>query len=132
MIGFDTNLLVRIFAQDDPVQASRVARLLEHELEQDKAFLDAIVLVEFAWTMRRVYRWERDWVLTALEKLSDHPNIEIEDRDTFRDAIAQCRNLRVDFPDAYLGMRNMSRGCSTTLTFDQDASSMQYFTELKA
>ena len=131
MIGLDTNLLVRIFAMDDWRQANRVSHLLDHELSPERAFVDAIVLVEFAWTMRRVYRWEREWVLTALTKISEHASIEVEDRDAFRDAIAECRTLRVDFPDAYLGLRNISRGCGTTLTFDQEAAAMKGFTELK-
>jgi predicted nucleic-acid-binding protein len=81
--------------------------------------------------MRRVYRWEREWVLIALTKISEHANVEVENLDAFREAIAECRNQRVDFPDAYLGLRNMSRGCRTTLTFDKDVTTMRGFTELQ-
>ena len=130
MIGLDTNVLVRVFAADNPVQADRAARLLDHDLGQEKAFISAIVLVEFAWTMRRVYRWEREWVFTALSQISTHPAIEIEDTDAFREAIAECRTLGADFPDAYLARRNVARGCRTTVTFDRDAAALAGFTEL--
>lgn len=73
MIGVDTNILVGSF--------------IDRDAAVEKAFVSVVVLVEFAWTMRRVYGWERDWVLVALRKITEHANIVVEDRDAVRDAI---------------------------------------------
>ena len=130
MIGLDTNILVRAFVQDDSAQFERVRRLLDEELQDEFAYLNAIVIVEFAWSMRRAYRWEHEWLHQALSELADHPRIVIEDRESYREAIALCRNRKTDFPDAYLGLRNAARGCRTTVTFDKNAAAMPTFTEL--
>lgn len=130
MIGLDTNLLVRIFAGDDPAQADRVSRLIDIDAREEKAFVSVVVLVEFAWTMRRVYRWEADWVLVALRKITEHANVLVEDRDAVRNAIARSASARAEFPDQLIAVRNLASGCRTTLTFDRDAARDPGFTLL--
>lgn len=132
MIGLDTNLLVRIFAGDDAAQAGRVARLIDVEGRHEPVFVSVIVLVEFAWTMRRAYRWEADRVLAAMRQITEHANVVVEDRDAVREAIALCLNERADFPDQLIAVRNADRGCRTTMTFDRDASQAPGFTLLSS
>ena len=52
MIGLDTNVLVRIFADDDTRQAAARARLVERS-GPERIFVNVVVLAEFAWTMRQ-------------------------------------------------------------------------------
>ena len=59
MIGVDTNVLVRIFASDDAQQAASAVRVID-ESGPDQIFVNVVVLAEFAWTMRRAYKWEDD------------------------------------------------------------------------
>jgi predicted nucleic-acid-binding protein len=130
MIGLDTNVLVRVFAGDNPAQAARVIRLLDHELGDERVYINAIVLVEFAWTMRRVYRWDRDWVLKAINRIVDHRLIQVEDKDAVRDAVQACFQNGADFADHYIGLRNLAHGCRVTLTFDKEAAVAPGFAEL--
>jgi len=57
MIGVDTNILVRIFAADDGRQAASAIRLIDDSAPV-QVFVN--VVAEFAWTMRRAYKWEDD------------------------------------------------------------------------
>ncbi len=132
MIGVDTNILVRIFANDDPGQARRAGSFIDRDAADEKAFVSVVVLVEFAWTMRRVYGWERDWVLVALRKITEHPNIVVEDRDAVRDAIVRSANHRAEFPDQLIAVRNSLAGCRVTMTFDRDAARDPGFAPLTA
>ena len=59
MIGVDTNILVRIFAADDGRQAASAIRLID-DSAPGQVFVNVVVLAEFAWTMRRAYKWEDD------------------------------------------------------------------------
>jgi predicted nucleic-acid-binding protein len=72
MIGVDTNVLVRIFANDDAQQAASAIRVID-ESKPGQIFVNVVVLAEFAWTMRRAYKWDDDWIRHALTRIVRHP-----------------------------------------------------------
>ncbi len=126
MIGIDTNILVRAFAADDPAQTERAVRLLDGS-EAAALSVNVVVLVEFAWTMRRVYRWDRDWVRVALNRIVRHPALVIQHRDAVLEAISLSDENADDFADRLIGALNRAAGCETTLTFDRDAAMSRDF-----
>ena len=65
MIALDTNLLVRLLANDDEEQASRVAALLEDR----SAFIPLSVLLETEWVLRSVYGLSPSIVTAAFRNL---------------------------------------------------------------
>ena len=131
MIGVDTNVLVRIFASDDAQQAASAIRVID-ESEQHQIFVNAVVLAEFAWTMRRAYRWEDDWIRHALTRIVRHPALTIQHRASVLEAITDYRHLNADlFADRLIAALNLDAGCETTLTFDQEAASSPGFRLLK-
>ena len=65
MIALDTNLLVRLLANDDEEQASRVAALLEDR----SAFIPLSVLLETEWVFRSVYGLSPSTVTGAFRNL---------------------------------------------------------------
>lgn len=87
MIGVDTNVLVRIFASDDAQQAASAVRVID-ESGPDQIFVNVVVLAEFAWTMRRAYKWEDDWIRHALNRIVRHPALA-----QFNTALASWRRL---------------------------------------
>ena len=130
MIGVDTNVLVRIFAGDKPKQAASASQLIDVEATNEKIYVSVIVLVEFAWTLRRAYRQDQERVLVAIRKLTEHANVVVEDKDAVRESIVRALNHRADFVDQLIAVRNVERGCRTTMTFDQDAAVDPGFTLL--
>ena len=68
MIAFDTNLLVRLAVEDDPVQWRMADQLLTECVEQDKRCLIGIlVLCETVWVLRSVYRASREDLALTIE-----------------------------------------------------------------
>src|ERR1700733_9354767 len=118
MIGLDTNLLVRIFARDDVRQADKAVRLLDRS-EPNQFLVNVVVLVEFAWTMRRIYKWEDDWIRQALNKIVRHPALIIQHRPSVLEAISNSNTALSRFADRLIAALNLDEGCETTFTFDK-------------
>ena len=56
MIGIDTNLLVRYFAQDDARQVRQVDDLIDFALRTgERLRISDIVLSELVWVLKTVY-----------------------------------------------------------------------------
>jgi predicted nucleic-acid-binding protein len=130
MIGVDTNVLVRIFASDDAPQAASAIRVID-ESKPDQPFVNVVVLAEFAWTMRRAYKWEDDWIRQALNRIVRHPALTIQHRASVLEAITDSNTSIHLFADRLIATLNLNAGCETTLTFDQEAAASPGFRLLK-
>ncbi len=74
MLAVDTNLLVRIVANDDPEQARRVAALFEAE----QIFVPKTVLLETEWVLRYAYKQGSGSIAHALRTIAGLPNVTLE------------------------------------------------------
>lgn len=114
MKSVDTNILVRYYAQDDPLQSPLALRLFRDE---PKLFVTKTVLLEFFWVLTQAdkFCFPSEQVMAVFEHLQGLPNIVIEDQLSLRTAITWCR-AGLEFPDAlHLAA---SGACSAFLTFD--------------
>jgi len=111
MIAVDTNLLVRILTNDDPIQARRAVKILN----SDDIFIPKTVLLETEWVLRHAYEIERSNILIGFQKLIGLPNVNVEDPDSVYQAISWYEN-NFDFADA-LHLAS-SRRCESFATFD--------------
>lgn len=128
MIGLDTNILVRYFAQDDPMQSPRAIDLIEHRLREDNpGFVSIVAMVETVWVLERSYGLAADELAAIIERLLQAPVLVIENEIEVFTAIATLREGRGDFADALLGELGLKAGCSVTFTFDQKAARLQGF-----
>jgi predicted nucleic-acid-binding protein len=130
MIGVDTNLLVRVFAGDDAQQRLAASRLLDQS-GSSQIFVNVVVLVEFAWTMRRTYKWDDDWIRQALNMIVRHPALVIQHRDSVLEAISESNTGLAGFADRLIAAMNHEAGCDVTITFDKDAAGSDGFKELE-
>jgi predicted nucleic-acid-binding protein len=130
MIGVDTNVLVRIFANDDAQQAASAIRVID-ESEPDQIFVNVVVLAEFAWTMRRAYKWQDDWIRHVLNRIVRHPALSIQHRASVLEAITDSNTSIHLFAGRLIAALNLDAGCETTLTFDQEAAAATGFRLLK-
>src|SRR5215207_9742194 len=79
MIGLDTNVLVRYFAQDDPVQSARAVELIERHLSEDNpGFVSVVAMVETAWVLERSYGLAADELAAIIERLLQAPVLVVE------------------------------------------------------
>jgi predicted nucleic-acid-binding protein len=127
VIGVDTNILVRYLAQDDAAQARKVDAFVSEVLdEEDQLHVDDIVLCETVWVLRAAYRFGRETIADALDKVLSTTVFSFEDRELLQAALHDYRGGAGDLSDYIIGRRNSRVGCSHTVTFDRalaDASS---------
>lgn len=117
MIAVDTNILVRYFAEDDPVQAERARKLLEEELTAAiPGFVPLVTLVELLWVLNDTYKIGRAMQAEIASQLIAAPNLVIERDDLVGDALALHGG---DIADHVIHLVGTAHGCSRTVTFDK-------------
>lgn len=122
MLGVDTNILVRLIVKDDSVQAARAAKaLVEKCSEKDPGFVNCIVLAEVSWVLSRVYKYSREEIAQAIEKLLQVKEFQVQNADEVCEALNIYQTHRIDFSDAFLSAINKAMGCTETITFDKKA-----------
>ena len=128
MIGLDTNVIVRYFVQDDPIQSPRATRLLEHVLTaEDPGFISVVVVAEIAWVLERAYRLKDREIAAAIEHMLQSEVLAIENEQQVFAAMIALKEGHGAFADALIGALAASAGCTHTLTFDRQASRLRGF-----
>ena len=95
MIAVDTNVLVRLLTGDDPKQEAAARSLFGRE----SIWIAKTVLLETAWVLRSLYRFEEAAIRDAFIKLLGLENVQAEDESTVAAALALTR-AGVEFADA--------------------------------
>lgn len=123
MIGLDTNVLLRFFMKDDPVQWGIAARFLEEQCTpDDPGYINHIVLCEMAWVLRRNYGVPREGILSIINEILQTDALAVQSPGTVFLALRDCEAGLADFPDCLLAQVNGEKGCLKTVTFDVAAS----------
>jgi predicted nucleic-acid-binding protein len=128
MIGLDTNVLVRYFALDDPVQSAKATELIEQRLsERDPGFISIVAMVETVWVLQRAYRLGNLAVATTIERTLQADTLVVENEQEVFIAMVALKEGRGSFADALIRALGTKTGCVTTVTFDQKASRFSGF-----
>ncbi|MGB8261657.1 MAG: type II toxin-antitoxin system VapC family toxin [Terracidiphilus sp.] len=122
MTGLDTNVLIRLFAQDDPRQQAQAEALLKTLSPADPGWIAVAVVMELVWTLTSVYLLDRTSVIRTLDQLFSMREIAVEQSDTVREAIRLFRSGRAGFADCLIAASARAAGCSRTVTFDRVAA----------
>jgi predicted nucleic-acid-binding protein len=122
MIGLDTNILVRYFAQDHPIQSLQAAEIFERRLSEDSpGFVSLVAAVETVWVLDRAYGLTGREIAAVIERLLQADNLVVENaQDVFTAMIALKQGLG-SFADALIAALGMRAGCTATWTFDRKA-----------
>jgi predicted nucleic-acid-binding protein len=113
VIAVDTNVVVRILTDDDPVQVRRARALFERET----IFIPKTVMIEAEWVLRRAFRLPQKAVIGSLTRLAGLPNVQCEGSDAVIEALGWAAQ-GMDFADA-LHLAS-SRDADGFATFDGD------------
>jgi predicted nucleic-acid-binding protein len=128
VIGLDTNVLVRYFAQDDPVQSGKATDLIERRIsERDPGFISIVAMVETVWVLQRAYSLGNQAVATAIERTLQADALVVENEQEVFTAMIALKEGQGSFPDALIGALASKAGCVTTVTFDRRASRLSGF-----
>lgn len=123
MIGLDTNLLLRYLAQDDPTQSPRATEIIEERLtEQDPGFVSLVSILEVVWVLKSLFKRSRQEIANDIAMLLAADTLDVQNEQEVYAAVVSLRNGTGSFEDALIGALGIWRGCSATLTFDEDAA----------
>jgi predicted nucleic-acid-binding protein len=123
MIGLDTNVLVRYFAQDDAAQSKKATALMESFSAERPGYVSQIALVEVVWVLGRSYGVERDQMKDIIESMLGTKELVIEGADTVRKALRVfAASDKADFADCLIERSGHVAQCEYTATFDVTAS----------
>jgi len=130
MIGLDANVLVRYFAQDDPVQSPRATAFIEQKISpENPGFVSIVTIVETVWVLERVYQLDRKKLGAAIERILQADAFVVEqEREVFVASTALGSGF--GFADALIEALGAKAGCSHTVTFDEKALRMPGFEPL--
>ena len=119
MIALDTNVLVRLLADDDARQCARArAAVAAAEAQGEKVHVNDVVLAETMWTMARRYKTPKSKIVEIVRGLLDSSTFEFESRDCFSETLRLFERSSADFSDCLIVAKNAAAGCRSTLTFD--------------
>jgi len=120
MIGVDTNVVVRLLVEDDADQTSRAVALVQRCLSRGESiFVSDVVLVEAAWVLRSVYRFDRARIVEALFALLTSREIEVRSRDLASRALDAYAAGRGDLADYLVRERGRDANAAPLYTFDR-------------
>ena len=125
MIGVDSNVLVRYFAQDDEVQAAAAREFFERRAGADERVrVGLVVLAELAWVLQSRYAATRSELADVVDALLTDPRLELQDEAAVSVAAHDFATSTADFADLLIAAVNTLHGCRTTMTFDQRAAGL--------
>ncbi|WP_168788884.1 PIN domain-containing protein [Paraburkholderia aromaticivorans] len=123
MIGLDTNVLVRYFAQDDAAQSKKATTLMESFSAERPGYVSQVALVEVVWVLGRSYGVERGQMKDIIESMLGTKELVIEGADTVRKALRVfAASDKADFADCLIERSGHVAQCAYTATFDVTAS----------
>ena len=119
----DTNVLVRLVAQDDPLQAQAVDRLFARHAKKSEILMVPItVVLELEWVLRSRLSQTKTEVLETIEALLTVVELSFEAEDAVEQALLDYRDGNADFGEClHLALARKQRALPF-YTFDKKAT----------
>ena len=114
MTGLDTNILVRFFAKDDPLQLPKARAALSALTTADPGWVGVATILELVWVLTSSLGQGRDAVAQILAELLARETIMVERAETIEKALQRYRGGRADFADCLIAASAQSAGCRRT------------------
>ena len=120
MIGIDTNILLRLWLDDDPAQSRRIDAMLDqHGAVAGGLLVTDVVLAEAVWTLKSAFNHGKPARVAAIRSLLDESAFAFEDRDAVAQAMALFEAGTCGFADCLVVAKHARHGCDFTATFDR-------------
>ena len=131
MKALDTNVVVRFLVRDDPAMTDRARQVFEHARDTGVPLLiSSLVLRETLWVLGSTYRFSRQAILDATDRLQGLPAVRFDSREVVREFVRLGRSTSFDLADILIGLAAKQQGCETTLTLDKKAAQSDLFEEI--
>ena len=131
MIGLDTNVLLRVFVDDNPAQVAAARRFVA-KAAPGGLFVTDLVLVELVWTLKRLLGTDKARIVDVLRRLLERSEFVLEHRQDIRAAIRHFASGSADFADCLIAVRSRRLGIHDTVSFDKEAIEASLFVPVPA
>ncbi len=119
----DTNVLLRLFLEDDPAQAEAVRKLfLGAFQEKRKLFVSDMAVAEIVWFLGKKESLPPSVISGVLRPALDDERLYFENRERLSAALALYEYHDVDFIDAYQAALVQEKKLESVVSFDRDFS----------
>lgn len=120
MIGIDTNILLRLWLNDDPAQHKRIDGLLAaHGLMPGSLLVTDVVLAEAVRTLKSAFDQDKPAQLLAVRSLLDETDFAFEDREAVAAALSLFEEGSGGFADCLVVAKHARQGYDFTATLDR-------------
>ena len=122
MIGLDTNVLVRYFVRDEPLQTQAADKVIDALTPEEPGWIGQVALVELVWALRFMYRFEQEGIGAIVETLLRSRDVIVEQESAVHQALSLYRNSRAAFADCLIAILARAAGCGHVVTFNRIAA----------
>ena len=125
MIGIDTNILLRLWLNDEPAQNKRIDSLLaKYGSTPESLLVTDVVLAEAVWTLRSAFDQTKAAQLSAVNSLLNETAFAFEDREAVSRAAILFEQSSCGFSDCLIVAKHGHLDCEFTATFDRGMSKL--------
>lgn len=119
MISVDTNVLLRLFVNDDAAQAAKARALFDQQVDEDGSLWVAdLVLAELAWALARSYKRPRGDIVAVMRALAGNATVQLESATRIAEATDLYERGPADFVDCLLAVKARALGCDALRSFE--------------
>lgn len=118
MIGVDTNVLVRIYLEDDKEQAKNAQEFLLESTKKGELFISSYALLEFVWVLKGKGR-NRQQIYEAVITIIDSSGVVVGQRSVVLAALEKYIKGKADFGDYMILAEGEKNSCYNLKTFDK-------------
>ena len=118
MIGADTNILVRVYLEDNPSEAALAKKWLRKAVSKKQLFLSSYAILEMVWVLKTKRR-SREEIVEAVSDLIDSPGIVVGRREVLAAALEKYSKGKADFGDYLILAEGEEYRANGLATFDQ-------------
>ena len=121
MRAIDTNVLIRLFVNDDSEQHHTVKNFFANLKDTEQVYVSLVVVTELVWVLESGYAQSKDVIVQILGALLETAQLSFQNSIALADALSLYKN-GADFADSLITAQAADAGCLETLTFDKKAA----------
>lgn len=121
MAAVDTNILVRLLTQDDPLLTRKAEA---HLLAKAPLWVSISVLVETTYVLSRLYGWQKPALLAGLQALTNSRQFHFQDQSAVAAATTLWGTAKTGFVDCLNIELAKAHGKDPLATFDKEAAKL--------
>lgn len=129
MIAVDTNILVRIFVEDETTDQVEAARKLASHAK--KIFVPQIVQIELVWVLKTAFQLNKKMILIVLKELQHNDAFILQQTEIFTAAVSLYEQSVADFSDCVIAEEVATQPHCSLYTFDKKFATIKNVKFLK-